>query len=123
VANINLLMQKLKSYNPQDKVTFATMNVFGRKFDTILGRGHNAQHSMSVMIGKGIKSSVIGGLMPGGVSADFDSQTGAISVGGDVPVADSLASVAKTLGKALGLSQTSIDDQITAGKIVPAALV
>lgn len=123
VANINLLMQKLQMYNLQDKVTFATMNVFGRKFDTILGRGHNAQHSISVMIGKGIKPGVIGGLVPGGNSADIDSVTGAISTGGDIPAADSLASVAKTLGRALGISQASLDDQITAGKTVAAALV
>jgi uncharacterized protein DUF1501 len=123
VANIKLLTDKLKSYNLQDKVTFATMNVFGRKFDTILGRGHNAQHSISVMIGKGIKPGVIGGLVPGGNSADIDSVTGAISVGGDIPAADSLASVAKTLGRALGISQASLDDQITAGKTVAAALV
>lgn len=123
VANINLLMTKLKSYNLQDKVTFATMNVFGRKFDTILGRGHNAQHSISVMIGKAIKGGVIGGLMPGGVSADIDSKTGAGGPSGDILAADSLPSVAKTLGRALGLSQTSVDDQITSGKVVPAALV
>jgi hypothetical protein len=122
VNNINLLMQKLKSYNLQDKVTFATMNVFGREFKTILGRGHNAQHSVSVMIGKGIKPGIIGGLMPGGVCADLDSKTGAAGPQGDIAAADSLSSVAKTLGRALGISAASIDDQITKGKIVKAAL-
>ncbi|MEO5725997.1 MAG: DUF1501 domain-containing protein, partial [Byssovorax sp.] len=123
VANIKLLMEKLKAYNLQDKVTFATMNVFGRDFHTILGRGHNASHSVSVMIGKGIKPGVIGGLVPGGRSADIDSKTGLAGPAGDIPSAESLASVAKTLGRALGISATSIDDQITAGKIVQAALV
>jgi hypothetical protein len=123
VANIKQLTDKLKQYNLQDKVTFATMNVFGRQFDTILGRGHNASHSVSVMIGKGIKGGIIGGLIPGGKSADFDAATGAINPSGDVPYADSLASVAKTLGRAIGISQASVDDQITAGKTVTAALV
>lgn len=123
VANIKQLTDKLKTYGLQDKVTFATMNVFGRQFDTVLGRGHNASHSVSVMIGKGIKGGIIGGLIPGGKSADFDAATGAISLTGDVPSGDSLASVAKTLGRAIGISQASVDDQITAGKTVTAALV
>ncbi len=122
VANINLLMQKLKAYNLQDKVTFATMNVFGREFKTILGRGHNASHSVSVMIGKGIRPGVIGGLMPGGVCADLDSKTGLAGPSGDIAAADTLPSVAKTLGRAIGISAASLEDQITAGKIVEAAL-
>lgn len=123
VANIKLLMEKLKSYGLQDKVTFATMNVFGREFQTILGRGHNASHSVSVMIGKGIKPGVIGGLVPGGRCADIDSTTGLAGPSGDIPAGETLASVAKTLGRALGISASSVDDQITAGKIVKAALV
>ncbi len=123
VANIKQLTDKLKSFNLQDKVTFATMNVFGRQFDTILGRGHNASHSVSVMIGKGIKGGIIGGLVPGGKSGDIDSVTGAMIAGGDIPVGDSLASVAKTLGRAIGISQASVDDQITSGKTVTGALV
>lgn len=123
VANIKLLMDKLKAYNLQDKVTFATMNVFGREFNTVLGRGHNASHSVSVMIGKGIKPGVIGGLVPGGRCADIDSGTGLAGPSGDIPAGESLASVAKTLGRALGISASSVDDQITSGKIVKAALV
>lgn len=122
VANIKQLTDKLKSFNLQDKVTFATLNVFGRQFDTILGRGHNASHSVSVMIGKGIKPGIIGGLVPGGKSAEIDSVSGAAMAGGDIPTTDSLASVAKTLGRALGISQASLDDQITSGKTVIGAL-
>jgi len=122
VANINLLMAKLKTYNLQDKVTFASINVFGRDLGGVQGRGHNALHSVSVMIGSNLKGGVIGGLVPGGHSADLDSVTGAAMVGGDVLAADGLPSVAKTLGVALGLTQAQVDDQITGGKVVKAAL-
>ncbi len=123
VANLNLLMQKLKTYNLQDKVTFASLNVFGRDLAGVEGRGHNAVHSVSVMIGKALKGGVIGGLVPGGKSADLDSVTGAVSMGGDVLAADSLPALAKTLGVALGLTEAQVGDQITAGKVVKAALV
>jgi len=42
--------------------------------------------------------------------------------GGDLPVADSLASVVQTLRAGLGLAEASIGDQITAGKVVRATL-
>ena len=49
VNNIKALMTKLTTYGLQDKVTFATLNVFGRGFDGLNGRGHNASHAVSVM--------------------------------------------------------------------------
>lgn len=121
LANINLLMTKLKAYNLQDRVTFATMNVFGRELGGVEGRGHNAVHSVSVIIGKAIKGGVIGGLVPGGKSADIDSATGA--AGGDIAASDSLPSLAKTLGVAVGLTEAQVNDQITSGKVVRGALV
>ena len=56
-----------------DRVTFATMNVFGRNLNNISklpppamgspgGRDHFGNHNVMVMIGKNIKSSVIGGV-------------------------------------------------------------
>ena len=55
VNNIKTLMSKLASYGLQDKVTFATLNVFGRGFNELNGRGHNASHAVALMIGKGFK--------------------------------------------------------------------
>jgi Protein of unknown function (DUF1501) len=115
VNNIKNLMSKLKTYGLEDKVTFATLNVFGRLFDTQNGRGHNSSHSVSLMIGKGFKGGVIGGIVPGGHAADIDSATGEARDGGDLAAGDSLASVAKTLGRGLGLTDAQLDDQITSG--------
>ena len=76
VNNIKALMTKLTTYGLQDKVTFATLNVFGRTFDGLNGRGHNASHAVSVMIGKGFKGGVVGGIVPGGHAADIDAASG-----------------------------------------------
>jgi hypothetical protein len=118
--NLKTLMTKLASYGLQDQVTFATLNVFGRTFDTQNGRGHNASHAVSVLIGKGFKGGVVGGLLPGGHAADIDAASGGASPSGDLRAADSLASVAKTLAVGLGLSKAQVDDQITSGTAVAA---
>ncbi len=118
VNNIKNLMTKLASYNLQDKVTFATLNVFGRTFETLNGRGHNASHSVGLMIGKPFKGGVVGGIVPGGHASDIDSASGLAMDGGDVPVANSLASLAKTLGVGVGLTQAQVDDQITSGSTI-----
>jgi hypothetical protein len=123
VNNIKNLINKLTTYGLQDKVTFATLNVFGRLFDTLNGRGHNSSHAVSLMIGKGFKGGVVGGIVPGGHAADIDSATGAASANGDLSAANSLASVAKTLGRGLGLTDAQLDDQITAGVPINSVLV
>jgi hypothetical protein len=122
VNNIKTLMSKLKTYGLEDKVTFATLNVFGRTFDSLNGRGHNASHSVALMIGKGFKGSVVGGIVPGGHAADIDPKTGAAAEGGDVPASQSLASVAKTLGAGLGLTDAQLNDQITSGTTLRSVL-
>jgi hypothetical protein len=122
VNNIKNLMSKLKSYDLQDKVTFATLNVFGRQFNEVNGRGHNASHSVSLMIGKGFKGGVVGGIVPGGHAADIDPATGQATEGGELAATDSLAAVAKTLGRGLGLTDAQLDDQITSGVAVKAVI-
>ena len=77
-----------------ERVTFATMNVFGRNLNGIqkvtdrTGRDHYGNHSVMVMIGKNVKPGVIGGVVAatnGAYSAgDIDSATGAQVTGGDV---------------------------------------
>ena len=99
-------------------MTFATMNVFGRQFNELNGRGHNASHSVSVIIGKGFKGSVVGGIIPGGHAADIDSATGLAAEGGDLPSTKTLASLAKTLGVGIGLTDAQVDDQITSGTTI-----
>ena len=122
VNNIKALMTKLGTYGLQDKVTFATINVFGRTFDTLNGRGHNASHAVSLMIGKGFKGAVVGGIVPGGHAADIDSASGMAVDGGDLGAGDSLASVAKTLGVGVGLTDAQVDDQITSGRALHGVL-
>lgn len=122
VNNIKALMSKLQSYGLQDKVTFASLNVFGRTFADLNGRGHNASHSVALMIGKGFKGSVIGGIVPGGHAADIDPATGRAAAGGALPATDTLASVAKTLGLGIGITEEQLSDQITSGTAIRSAL-
>jgi hypothetical protein len=122
IANIRDFQQTLKTYGIADKVTFATLNVFGRTYNETTGRTHHPAHAVSVMIGRGIRPGVIGGLIPPGKAANIDSATGLASASGDIAFNELLPSVAKTMGMALGLTRAQVDDQITSGKVVGSAL-
>jgi hypothetical protein len=52
----------------------------------------------------------------------IDSVTGLGTDTGDITYENTLASVGKTLGIATGVSQAVLDQQITLGKVIPAAL-
>lgn len=128
VAAIGGLMNNLAALGVADQTTFAAMNVFGRTLikKGTAGRDHWANHHVTVMIGKGIRGGVIGGVRP--FNKDFgaqpiDSQTGMGTDGGDITFEATSGAVAKTLGRALGVSATALDENITTGKVVPAALV
>jgi hypothetical protein len=111
-----------------DQVTFASMNVFGR---TLLrkgtaGRDHWPRHAVSLLIGKRIRASVVGGLVPyqdDFSSVGIDSSTGrGVDGGGDIPYEDTLGAVGKTIGAAVGIAREKLDAAITAGKPIGAAL-
>jgi hypothetical protein len=126
-STIALLFQKLTDLGLQDRVTFAAMNVFGRTLSKkgTTGRDHLANHHTTVMFGKAIKPSVIGGLEP--KAGDYAAQaivsaTGAGSDSGDIPFEETLGALAKTLGTAIGVSPAALDENILLGKAVPAAL-
>jgi len=51
-----------------------------------------------------------------------DGQPQRRGAGGDIAFADTLGAVGKTLGVAVGVNQSVLDDQITQGKVVKAAL-
>jgi len=57
-------MQALAANGLSDKVSFLSLNVFGRTMAAYntQGRQHNQFHQMSLMIGKPFKGGVIGGL-------------------------------------------------------------
>jgi hypothetical protein len=127
IQRLTQLFTTLQQYNLQDKVTFMMLNVFGRtlKSQGLVGRTHWANHHCTVMIGKNIKPGVVGGLIPQGNDyscSPFDSASGQISASGDIGFMDSFASMAKTVGAAIGVSQPVLDQNITGGKVVPAAL-
>ncbi len=129
VATIALLMAKLKELGLEDKVTFATLNVFGRSLAKIKdggGRSHWSNHHTAILIGKNVKAGVIGGLVPKGTdlgASNIDSKTGAASESGDVGVDDSLASHGQDAGpRARGLGGDA-RRQHHRGKVVEGALV
>ncbi|MGC4095207.1 MAG: DUF1501 domain-containing protein [Polyangiaceae bacterium] len=134
VAGIQAVMNALASLGLTDKVTFATLNVFGRNLSGIAkvtartGRDHFGNHSVAVLIGKNITAGVVGGVMPlqtGHGASDIDSATGAGKAGGDIPAAQSHIAMARTLGVALGIPSAALNTDFSAsagGKVVPAAV-
>jgi len=128
------LVAKLKdeTYDLYDSTTIVFQGVFGRTLNAANrggnanGRDHNATHHCSVLIGKNVRSSLIGGVTANGHdfrAQGIDSATGSASATGDVPYEATLAAVGKTVAAAVGVERAVIDDQITAGKVISPALV
>lgn len=127
VASINSLMQKLTAAGLQDRTTLVMMNVFGRSLNRplLMGRDHLGNHHCSILVGKRIRGSVVGGVTKLGsdyAATGIDSQSGASTAAGDIRFEDTLAAVGKTIATAVGLPDSVLNDQITAGKPVQAAL-
>ncbi|MET0285251.1 MAG: hypothetical protein ABW352_12305 [Polyangiales bacterium] len=133
MATLAKLFDGLKSVQLSDKVTFASLNVFGRTLTRKdFGRSHNRNHHLTMLVGSRVKGGVIGGVVP--KNDDYgalaiDSASGRGGDGGDVSPATSLASVGKTLGAALGLPRDVLDATVvntssgkTVGKVIQAAL-
>lgn len=139
VASIAKMMAGLTAANLQNQVTFVMSNVFGRTMVNGFnanGRQHNDRHHVTVMIGSGIQSSVIGGptlaqgAAGGGGQGTTEysalpivSSTGLGSTSGDIVYGDTLQSMAKTLAAGVGLPSSIISQNILSGTVVPAALV
>ncbi|MBL9040899.1 MAG: DUF1501 domain-containing protein [Myxococcales bacterium] len=125
---IATLMQRLATAKLQDRVTFVLMNVFGRSLNRPqrMGRDHLGNHHCSVIIGKRIRGSVVGGVVKAGndyAATPIDSKTGLpATAGADIRFEETLGAVGKTIAAAVGLSSEVLNDQITTGKIVQAAL-
>ncbi len=127
VGNIASLMKQLTAAGLADQVTFMTLNVFGRTLakGNEDGRQHNPDHQVSVAIGKGVRSGVVGGVAP--TDKDYgamaiDSKSGAGSQMGDITAADSLPAFGRTMLAAAGVAADAIDAEIPHGKTVTAAL-
>jgi hypothetical protein len=140
VQGITAVVNAIAGMGLTDRVTFATLNVFGRNLNGIskvegrTGRDHYGNHAVSVMIGKNVAPGVTGGTMPltdrasnGALGAsDIDSATGAAAPGGDVPWKETNVAMARTLGVALGIPAAALDDDFIAGaggKVVGSALI
>jgi hypothetical protein len=135
VALINTLWSSLKSANLQNQVTFATLNTFGRSLRRTSegGRSHNSEHHAMCVFGPNIKAGVVGGCAPtntsGAVSdmraAAINSSTGGISGATDIPFEQTLASVGKTLIKAVGISDARLEVRTdkAIGKVITGALI
>lgn len=133
VAMIGELVRSLDALRAEgvlrSEVCVATLNVFGRTMSInrkgYNGRDHNSRHHCTVMIGDGFRGSVIGGITQAGNdwgAQAIDSATGRAAAGGDIPYEETFGSMAKTLGKALGLQQATLDEGITNGRVIDAAL-
>jgi len=127
VASIVSLMARLDAAGLTDKVSFLSLNVFGRTLGPANtdGRQHNPNHQVSFAIGKPFRPGVIGALAP--VGGDYgalplDSSTGRGVAGGDVPAVETLASFGKTVLSAVGIPAAAITAAIPSGKVIGSAL-
>lgn len=133
MAALNKLLQGIKDFGMSDRVTVASLNVFGRHLhkkgtgSTTSGRDHNGLHHCTFIIGKNVKAGVIGSLSEQQKNkrwaADpINSQTGVGGEGGDIDIQSGLGSVGKTLGAILGIPAADLDKEISEGKLIKAAL-
>lgn len=135
-AGIQAIMDELATAGLSDKVTFSTLNVFGRnlndsKAKARSGRDHYGNHSVAVLIGKNVNPGVYGGVRPVGnqlgASAIVSATGESVADGaGDIPRLETHVSMARTVGLALGLSAERVDDIFNVGaggKAITAALV
>lgn len=127
VAAIAALMQQLATAGLSDKVTVVTLNVFGRTLGpgNTDGRQHNANHQVSLTIGKPFRGGVIGAVGP--VAPDYgalpiDSKTGAGSPSGDIKAVDTLASFGQTVLAAIGADPKIITSPASSGAVIASAL-
>jgi hypothetical protein len=127
VATIASLMGQLASAGLEDKVTFMTLNVFGRTLGpgNRDGRQHNHGHQVSITIGKPFRGGVIGAVKPAAVdygALPIDSKTGTGTVDGDIRAIDTLSAFAQTMLAAIGGDSSGFTSPNATGKVVTAAL-
>jgi hypothetical protein len=120
-------MERLKTYQMADQVTFATLNVFGRTFyQNTPGRGQNGGRHVTLAIGQNINPGVYGALSANGNTTNIDPTTGQGVNSGGIALLDTLASVGKTLGTAIGVPSSIISPRSQLGKLskrLPAEIV
>ncbi len=127
VATIASLMQQMQSAGLADKVTFHSLNVFGRTLGpgNADGRQHNENHQVSITIGKPFRGGVIGGIAPAGTdygALGIDPQSGAGAPGGAIQALDTLSAFGMTALAAIGADPTVLTSPNSSARVVQAAL-
>jgi len=127
VASLVSLMQQLSSAGLNDRVSFASLNVFGRTLGrgNADGRQHNPNHQVSLLIGKPFRGGVVGGVAS--LKDDYgalpiDAVSGAGLASGNISPADTLASFGRTLLASVGTDSAAIATEIPSGQVVQGAL-
>ena len=124
VQTIQLLQDTIAQFQNNRALThdivFAWTSVFGRRLDQVgkEGRDHNSTHNATLILGPSISGGVIGNTSGG----KLNSGSGLNDENGDINSGDTLASMGKTLGKALGLSDDILDEEIKKGKVIQSAI-
>jgi hypothetical protein len=125
VATLASLMQQLSAAGLADKVSFVSLNVFGRTLGpgSLKGRAHNGNHQVSLTIGRPFRGGVIGAVAP--VDMDYgctgiDAKTGAGRADGDVAAGDTLAAFAQTVLASVGGDPSPVT--APTAKVISAAL-
>ncbi|MCA9620953.1 MAG: DUF1501 domain-containing protein [Myxococcales bacterium] len=131
IGHMQMLVEELDNLRSQgllkNDVIVGSLNVFGRtlKKKGTTGRDHNSNHHVTVLMGNGIKESLVGGIELAGSeyrATDIDAATGQSTPGGDIAFEDTLNAMGKTLGVALGVSGERMDEILPSGKVVSAAI-
>jgi hypothetical protein len=128
VATIASLLSQLQAAGLGDRVSFVSLNVFGRTLGpgNTDGRQHNENHQVSLSIGSPFRGGVMGGVAP--VAGDYgalpiDSKTGKGVPGGDVPALATLPSFAVTMLTGLtGLAPSATTPLVSGGQVISASL-
>jgi hypothetical protein len=103
-----------------ERVTFATMNVFGRNLSGIAkvtsraGRDHYGNHSVMAIYSKNVKPGVYGGPVLSGSAGAYSAGDITTSTG-VIPAAKSHISAARTLGAILGIPDAVTSADYVAG--------
>jgi hypothetical protein len=128
IATIGAMMQQLAAAGLTDRVSFASLNVFGRTLGpgNTNGRSHNNNHQVSITIGKPFLGGMIGGLAPREPdygALPIDPRTGEGRPDAGIQPIDTLAAFAQTLQAGLGVDSTQIKSPRGTGQVITAALV
>ncbi len=127
IGSLTTLWSQLGSNDLQDRVSFLSLNVFGRTLKGPAGRAHNPNHHVALMFGPRIKGSVVGGVEPldtdyGATSIDAVSEEAVPRNNGSIAFDSTLQSMGMPFGAAAGLDPAVLAPEISGGRAIPAAL-